>query len=1817
MAPRKGRGEQQFVPVSKDEQRQAELKFCGFKWITKGQTLSNSNGNFLMECELCGRGFQGSQSKAAQHFTIKNNCSKVTAEQLAKIWNKTNYSFDHSHHRKILDFLRSRGFRDNRNTSRREQAGEEEYNDSEDERRAAEGGGDDSDSDSQDMEVRREAERGRGKMRGDKAVDEDSTPDEHDDDDDDDDDEGADIGASLDGGLMAAGRRGQEGAAKAMKEAAQSKKRKRKATTPAPPLPKKGKVRRQTSMMETFDPVWQQEFSKEFLQWWYVYGIPFEAARRPEYQRVRKRLLECPPYTHPALPTHRVISGDRILEQQRVVAEMVVAVRKDIALLRRLDRGGRVMTRMWSWALAMVDRVARARLNRTSREELNIVVQACQAQVDHMLEPAHCMAHLLNPRYMSITYFGAARRSEHDKTLAEQSLRYLRQQTGGDEELYQTLRTQLAEFLSREGDWTYGGVEGDREAASCKGEKETSQVGQWGSGYVLPWEDAEEETEDSIPPPRDEGFRPADRVTEALRERQVQRGRKDHLSKAPPNVETYFGRHVTVLMPTELDVVYDPEPDPMAQDPIKAEPWSDPDDLAVESEPGDFDDGGDNVPLAKMLRPRTPSPSTYRSSRTWRAGTGEIVEEGRDDNDDVKEGYEGSSEDEGGDGTQAAGGLRRSGRQRADRCSGAGRGGRGAGRGMGGARDTGAAGRGGGGRARRESASSTRTVHLVDEGAATAKVGVVSAKFGGAASAQAVPEAAPSTAHFAAPSEEVAGGFAEVANEAAQVGSAFAQLGGSFNGILDVSLGFPPTPAGEHGSGDADAAATPVSQILRDIPSCSMGDITSSMLQEAAAGTQGSSGQEECAAGDGRDCRPVQERAPESEKDRIDREERERAQDLASRCEMIQSIASRARAERMLETGSGEGHHAMDDAVLECGNAGGGDAGERPASLVQGVCILPIGGAMTAGELERQAWEDPLHADRRGRMDEASRRVMAEGPAYVPRSPSLPSSTTGATTSVHPEGATTAPAPAESPSPKSGKKKMKADKSLSTVRRVTHAMRESQPGLAGLHPRTREALARDVVADTVGWRERVSTWATEQPMKAPAAAVMPRTEGCIPGREEEAEHSGPPRRSMAGRILGEDVRTVPAQRPSQTACILESGTDDLEMPLGQRRRASVYDLLRAQHGVEAAPQGGGFMLRVLRTGRARIGEIGEIVKLSPQQKVDYLAKMMQLNVRRTFLGDYDWGFLCMPRLPWRRSNGLPPFLGKDDKVSILIAIVMGLQHSLAMVGGIITVPLMLTDPAEGNFSLSERNYLISAALIVSGLVSFVQVYQAKIPRTKYVLGSGLLSVMGVSVTFLPIAQQSMSMLRSCFCNGVPCIVGQTCKDCPVEATGHCRSAQDAYGEILGTVLVGCWLEVILSFCPPRVLRRIFPPVVTGVVVVLIGTSLVAVGFKYWGGGVDCADNVLTMKSECRGNGNSNLAFGSWEYIGLGLCVFGTLLLIELFGSPFMRNTQVFLGLLIGMIVASSVHVYRCVEECAPKCRRDCYSVLPPGVVYNSATQGLEGLPRNSTTFPSLICQNTCGEPQCNISCESRRYVTSQGIVTANWFTFLWVKRFKLGFYPPALIPISFAFIITMMECIGDITATTEASGLETTGSVYEESLQGGILADGLSSFFSALATTLPVTTFAQNNGVITFTRCASRRAGYACAISLIILGTISKFAATLLAIPNCVLGGMTTFLFMNVVTSGFNVLASEGEKEKSTRKRRRELKAGVQIAWKMAPIESRGGSQEEKDEEEKEEEDEEDEEDEEERRRTAMMTTVVSTRTRTTMRMRMTMKTRT
>ena len=119
-----------------------------------------------------------------------------------------------------------------------------------------------------------------------------------------------------------------------------------------------------------------------------------------------------------------------------------------------------------------------------------------------------------------------------------------------------------------------------------------------------------------------------------------------------------------------------------------------------------------------------------------------------------------------------------------------------------------------------------------------------------------------------------------------------------------------------------------------------------------------------------------------------------------------------------------------------------------------------------------------------------------------------------------------------------------------------------------------------------------------------------------------------------------------------------------------------------------------------------------------------------------------------------------------------------------------------------------------------------------------------------------------------------------------------------------------------------------------------------------------------------------------------------------------------------------------------------------------------------------------------------------------------------------------------MEAIGDITATCDVSRLEVDGKLFDSRIQGGVLADGLNGILAGLCTITPMSTFAQNNGVIALTRCANRSAGYFCCFWLLVMGIFAKFAASLVAIPSSVLGGMTTFLFAAVAVSGIRIIST-------------------------------------------------------------------------------------
>ena len=106
--------------------------------------------------------------------------------------------------------------------------------------------------------------------------------------------------------------------------------------------------------------------------------------------------------------------------------------------------------------------------------------------------------------------------------------------------------------------------------------------------------------------------------------------------------------------------------------------------------------------------------------------------------------------------------------------------------------------------------------------------------------------------------------------------------------------------------------------------------------------------------------------------------------------------------------------------------------------------------------------------------------------------------------------------------------------------------------------------------------------------------------------------------------------------------------------------------------------------------------------------------------------------------------------------------------------------------------------------------------------------------------------------------------------CPKSEDGTLLPCPKAYGALLGTAAVCSLLEILISFLPPKVLQKIFPPIVTGPTVMLIGVNLIGTGFLGWAGGSGpCSDASPTdFFAKCPNIGAKHaLPWGSAEYIG--------------------------------------------------------------------------------------------------------------------------------------------------------------------------------------------------------------------------------------------------------------------------------------------------------------------------------------------------------------
>ena len=209
------------------------------------------------------------------------------------------------------------------------------------------------------------------------------------------------------------------------------------------------------------------------------------------------------------------------------------------------------------------------------------------------------------------------------------------------------------------------------------------------------------------------------------------------------------------------------------------------------------------------------------------------------------------------------------------------------------------------------------------------------------------------------------------------------------------------------------------------------------------------------------------------------------------------------------------------------------------------------------------------------------------------------------------------------------------------------------------------------------------------------------------------------------------------------------------------------------------------------------------------------------------------------------GNGL--IYGLNDRPPFKEAFFAALQHLLAIFVAIITPPLIIAGALK--LDAETTGYLVSMALFASGISTFVQC------RRFGCIGTGLLCIQGTSFSFIgPIIAAGMA-------GGLPLIFGS------------CMAAS-------------C-VEMVIS----RLLkytRRIITPLISGIVVTLIGMSLIKVGITACGGGAI---------AQAEGT------FGSLRHVGLAALVLVLIIFFNRSGNRYLRMSSIVIGLVIGYVAA--------------------------------------------------------------------------------------------------------------------------------------------------------------------------------------------------------------------------------------------------------------------------------------------------------------------------
>lgn len=292
----------------------------------------------------------------------------------------------------------------------------------------------------------------------------------------------------------------------------------------------------------------------------------------------------------------------------------------------------------------------------------------------------------------------------------------------------------------------------------------------------------------------------------------------------------------------------------------------------------------------------------------------------------------------------------------------------------------------------------------------------------------------------------------------------------------------------------------------------------------------------------------------------------------------------------------------------------------------------------------------------------------------------------------------------------------------------------------------------------------------------------------------------------------------------------------------------------------------------------------------------------------------------------------------EGKMPLSQAIPLGLQHVLAMFVGNLTPLLIITGACGmgggGEFADLQVS-LLQNAMLVAGIVTLVQLFAIG------PIGGKVPVIMGTSSGFIGVF------------NSVAASMG---------------SGVLTYGAMLGASLLGGLFEGVLGFFL-KPLRRFFPSVVTGTVVLSIGLSLISVGIGSFGGGNNAKD------------------FGSMENLLLALFVLIVILVIKHGTKGNIASSAILIGIVAGYAAAFLMGLFL-----SPT------GVTPEGVEYTKAW-----------------------------------VLDWDKVAQADWFAVPALMPVKLVFDVRAILPVMIMFIVTAVETVGDISGVMEGGmGREAT-----------------------------------------------------------------------------------------------------------------------------------------------------------------------------------------